>query len=168
MKLLLEKIQYEEYNWNIYGDLKVIALLHGLQLGYTKFCCFLYEWDSRDSKYHYIQKQWPKRELLIPGNKNVVNTPLISTEKVYLPPSHIKLGLIKIFVKAMDQNGAGFMYLENKYPRISDAKIKEGVFVASQIRELIQKVKFEDQLSEVEKSERKSFKNIATNFLGKS
>jgi len=27
MKLLLEKIQYENYNWNFCGDLKVIALL---------------------------------------------------------------------------------------------------------------------------------------------
>jgi hypothetical protein len=58
MKLLLEKIQYEKYNWNICGDLKVIALLLGLQLGYTKFGCFLCEWDSRDRKHHYVQKQW--------------------------------------------------------------------------------------------------------------
>jgi len=43
MKLLLEKIQYEKYNWNFCGDLKVIALLLGLQFGYTKFCCFLCE-----------------------------------------------------------------------------------------------------------------------------
>jgi len=43
MKLLLEKIQYEKYNWNIMGDLKVIARL----LDYTKFYCFLREWDSR-------------------------------------------------------------------------------------------------------------------------
>jgi hypothetical protein len=31
MKLLLEKIQREKYNWNLCGDLKVIALLVGLQ-----------------------------------------------------------------------------------------------------------------------------------------
>ena len=54
MKLLLDKIQYEKYNWNICGDLKVIALLLGLQLGYTKSCCFLCEWDSRDRKHHYV------------------------------------------------------------------------------------------------------------------
>jgi len=48
MKLLLEKIQYENYNWNMCGDLEIIALLVGLQLGYIKFCCFLCEWDSRD------------------------------------------------------------------------------------------------------------------------
>jgi hypothetical protein len=52
MKLLLEKIHYEKYKWNICGDLKVIALLLELQLGYrpTKYCCFLCEWDSRDRK----------------------------------------------------------------------------------------------------------------------
>jgi hypothetical protein len=35
MKLLLEKIQYEKYNWNICGDLEIVALLFGLQLGCT-------------------------------------------------------------------------------------------------------------------------------------
>jgi hypothetical protein len=50
VKLLLENIHYEKYKWNICGDLKVIALLLRLQLGYTKYCCFLCEWDSRDIK----------------------------------------------------------------------------------------------------------------------
>ena len=59
MKLLLEKIQYEKYNWNICGDFKVVAVLLGLQLGYTEFCCFLCEWDIRDTKHHYGQNQWP-------------------------------------------------------------------------------------------------------------
>jgi hypothetical protein len=69
------------------------------------------------------------RESLIPGQKNVVNTPLINPENIYTPPVHIKLGLIKNFVKATDQNSAGFTYLKNKFPGISDTKIKEGVFV---------------------------------------
>jgi hypothetical protein len=37
----------------------------------------------------------------------------------------------------MDKNNAGFVYLKNTFPGISDAKIKEGVFVGPQIRELI-------------------------------
>jgi hypothetical protein len=45
-KILLEKIQYDKYNFNICRYLKVIALLFGLQLSYTKICCFLCEWDS--------------------------------------------------------------------------------------------------------------------------
>jgi hypothetical protein len=50
------------------------------------------EWDSRGRKYHYIQQQGPKGESLISGRKNVVNTPSVYPEKVYLPPLHIKLG----------------------------------------------------------------------------
>jgi hypothetical protein len=38
----------------------------------------------------------------------------------------------------MDQNGAGFVYFKNKFPAISDEKIKEGVFLRPNIRELIQ------------------------------
>jgi hypothetical protein len=56
------------------------------------------------------------------------------------------------------------MYLKNNFPRISNAEIKEGVFVGPQIRELIQNVKFEDQLSELEKAAWKSFKNVTTKF----
>ena len=43
MKLLLGKIKYDEFKWKLYGDLKVVALLLGMKLGYTKYCCFLYE-----------------------------------------------------------------------------------------------------------------------------
>jgi len=62
LKILLEKIQYDKYCWTICCDLKVIALLMGKQIGYTKFCFFLCEWDSRDKKNHYIKKEWPKHE----------------------------------------------------------------------------------------------------------
>jgi hypothetical protein len=62
IKLLLEKIHYEKYKWNICGDLKVIALLLGLRLVYIKYCYFLCGWDSRGRKNHYIKKQRPKRD----------------------------------------------------------------------------------------------------------
>ena len=50
MKLLLGKIKYDEFNRKLRGDLKGLALLVGVQLGYTKYCCFLHEWDSRKRK----------------------------------------------------------------------------------------------------------------------
>jgi hypothetical protein len=68
------------------------------------------EWDSRDGKHHYIKK-WPQRESLIPGQKNVANTPIINPKKVYLPPSHTKLGLIKYPVKA---DSARYIYVFEK------------------------------------------------------
>ena len=46
LKQLLIKLEYSKYGWHIYGDLKVLSLLMGFQLGCTKFCCFLSEWDS--------------------------------------------------------------------------------------------------------------------------
>jgi len=87
---------HEKYNWKVLENLKAIVLFLGLQLGYTAFCCFLHEWYSRYRKNYYIQKQWPKREPFIPGQKNVTDNLLINPEKVYLPTLHIRLGLIKI------------------------------------------------------------------------
>jgi len=56
MKLLLGKIKYDKFKWKLCGDLKVVALLLGMQLGYTKYCCFQCELDSRDRKNHYVNK----------------------------------------------------------------------------------------------------------------
>lgn len=44
---------------------------------------------------------------------------------------------MKIFVKAMDKRGQDFLYLKNKLLRISKAEIKEGIFIDSQITELM-------------------------------
>jgi hypothetical protein len=68
---------------------------------------------------------------------------------------HIKLLLIKYFIKALDQNGAGFMYCY---------KIREGLFVGPKIRKLIQDVKFEDQLNEMEKAAWNSLNNVTAIF----
>jgi len=166
MKILLERIQYDKHCWSICCDLKVVALLKGLQLGYTKFCCFLCEWDSRDRQNHYINKAWSKRESFTPGLKNVAYPSLVSSDKIILPPLHIKLGLFKKFVKAMDKNGTGFHYLKEKFPRVSNAKITEGVFVGPQIRALIEDAKFEDLLNQVEKSAWRALKRVIKYFLG--
>jgi hypothetical protein len=87
----------------------------------------------------------------------VVNTPLIKSKEVYVPPLHFKIGRMKNFVKAMDQNITPLMYLKNQFPTMCDAKIKEGLFDGPQIRELKQDVKFEGQLNEVEKVEWKLY-----------
>ena len=39
MKFLMEVINYDKFKRQICGDLKVIALLLGLQQGFTKYCC---------------------------------------------------------------------------------------------------------------------------------
>ena len=49
--------------------------------------------------------------------------------KIYLSPLHIKLGLMKNFVKSVDITGKGFTaHLKNKFPRESDTKNKRMCF----------------------------------------
>ncbi|XP_075237514.1 uncharacterized protein LOC142333843 [Lycorma delicatula] len=85
-KFMLEKLQCAAmYEWNICGDLKIIALILGLQLGYTKYCCFLCEWDSRDRKYRFIRKEWSKHESFISEQKNVKHDPFCNPKIEYLP-----------------------------------------------------------------------------------
>ncbi|GBL77771.1 hypothetical protein AVEN_210980-1 [Araneus ventricosus] len=71
LKQLLEIIKYSKYGWQICADLKVVSLLMGLQLGYTKYCCFLCLWDSRAISLHYIKRDWPQRASFKPGEMNV-------------------------------------------------------------------------------------------------
>ncbi|GBN79463.1 hypothetical protein AVEN_164030-1, partial [Araneus ventricosus] len=50
LKHMLYSIEYSKHSWHIRADLKVIPVLVGFQAGYTKFCCFLLQWGSRDRK----------------------------------------------------------------------------------------------------------------------
>jgi len=112
----------------------------------------LCEWDSRDGKNHYVNILWPKRTSLTPLEKNIVSPPLIHPEKIYLPPLHIKLGRMKNFVKGTDKTGHGFKYMRYKFPNVSDAKIKEDMFIGPQIRELMQDKQFDEDLNETERN----------------
>ena len=72
MKQLLQYIKYVTYKLNIF-----IALLLGVQLEYTKFHCFLCEWNSRDKAHHYVKWIRPERKILEPGNKNINHHSLV-------------------------------------------------------------------------------------------
>jgi hypothetical protein len=108
--MVLEKIKYHEHEWQICGDLKVIGLLLGQQRGYIKYPCFLCEWDSKAMDKYWDTVHWPEREQLQPGSKNVSNVSLVDCEKILLPPLHIKLGMMKQFVKALETVHASSTY----------------------------------------------------------
>ena len=166
MKQLLDSINYDKYKWQLCGDLKVLAILLGLQQGYTKFCCFICEWDSRAKASHYVVRDWPLRQRLEPGSKNVLYPSLVEPSKILLPPLHVKLGLMKNFVKAMDRDGQAFKYLRDKFPRMSDAKVKEGVFVGPQIRDILRDEQFDRLITGDEQCAWKAFRLVTDNFLG--
>lgn len=161
---ILKVIKYEEYQWDICPDLKVVSMLMGLQGGYTKHMCFLCLWDSRADGDHYTKKVWPPRTTFVPGKMNVEHAPLVSQSKIILPPLHIKLGLFKSFAKKLKPGG--MQYLRDKFPRLSDAKLKEGVFVGPQIKKVIEDKDFHKSLEPIEKTAWKCFKNVVSGFLG--
>ena len=162
---MLEKVKYSEYGWLLCGDLKVIGMLLGLQAGYTKYPCFLCEWDSRDTSNHWKRKQWPARKSITPGVRNVVHEPLVDAKNVLLPPLHIKLGIMKQFVKALDKDSGCLQYMCQKFPSIK-AKVKEGLFVGPQIRKLMFDKTFESTMTQCELEVWNAIKTVIERFLG--
>jgi len=86
--------------------------------------------------------------------------------KILLPSTHLKLGLVKNFVMAMNQGEGAFIYLWEKFPRLSEAKLKEGIFIGPQIWDLIKDEYFNKLLQGDEKAAWDSFKFVVKVFLG--
>ena len=168
MDQLLSALNNHDHVWLICGDLKVVGLVLGLQGGYTKYPCFLCLWDSRADDQHYIRQEWPLRQGLEPGLYNVKSPPLVEPNKNLLSPLHIKLGLMKNFVKAMDRKGKGLNFLQQKFPRVSLEKLQACIFDGPQIREIMKGSTFDDALSATELSAWGSLKSVIINFLGKN
>ncbi|GFS68730.1 uncharacterized protein TNCV_1959331 [Trichonephila clavipes] len=119
-------------------------------------------WDSRDKQHHWSQKVWPVREEL-----NVINTLLVSRDRIIRPPLHIKLSIMKQFVKALDKSGECFNFLSRKFPGLSIEKLKASIFDGPQIRQLVKDSNFVKSMTEVESKAWNSFVLFMSNFLGK-
>lgn len=100
------KLKIYSYTWNICAHLKAIAMLTRLQRGYTKFSCFLCEWDSRTRNRHYVVKKTVDKERVDPGSQKCKWRPF--SLKWKNSPIHINLGLMEKIVKAMNKDGEGF------------------------------------------------------------
>lgn len=85
---------------------------------------------------------------------------------MYLPSLHITVGFMKIFVKALDREEQAFAYLRNTFPKLSDIKVKEGIFIGPEIWEFMQDLYFHCALSLTEKAAWNAVNSVCTNFLG--
>ncbi|GFW63163.1 uncharacterized protein TNCV_581031 [Trichonephila clavipes] len=131
----------------------------------TKYCGFLCLWDSGDRKSHYTPDKWPSGNLHS-GERHAPNDPLVNPNDILLPPPHIKLELMKNFVKSINKDGDAFLYLGSKFPRLSDTKIKEGIFAGPQIRKIIKDPTFDQILEAKEKAAWDAFKSAVREFPG--
>jgi len=73
---------------------------------------------------------------------------------------------MKNFFKAVNKYVTGFEYLEEKFPKLSDAKLKDGIFIGPQIPEIVNGDPFEHLLKETKKSSWLTFKAVCLNFFG--
>ncbi|KAI6651376.1 hypothetical protein LOD99_5343 [Oopsacas minuta] len=97
----------------------MVSFLLGQQKGYTKFPCYLCMWDSRAREKHWTQKEWPLCETFQAGMPNVTHNPIVSRDKIVFPPLHIKLGLMKQFVKGLNPDNEAFLHLVYTFPALS-------------------------------------------------
>ena len=56
IKEVLECITYNQHNWKICVNLKMVYLLLEQQSGYTKHPCFLCMWDGHNKANHWVKK----------------------------------------------------------------------------------------------------------------
>lgn len=104
--------------------MKAIAHPVSTQLGFRELCYSLCEWDSHAKERHFSLKEWSKRRQYETGQKNVRNEPLFNPKKIFLPPLHIKLGMMNFF-KGVAHDGKVFQFLQKKFPQISESKRKD-------------------------------------------
>ncbi|GBO17822.1 hypothetical protein AVEN_213402-1 [Araneus ventricosus] len=73
---------------------------------------------------------------------------------------------MKQFVKALSKEGECFKYLCDQFPGLSEAKLKEGVFIGPDIRKIMKDENFETKLETSERNTWESSKLVITSFLG--
>ena len=133
MIVLLDSLYYNNHNWMICGDLKVIyysiysnnynylkcfiILIYTFvdsrhtfgyaiwvyQILFGKYPCFLCKWDSRAVREHYYRRIWPEHDNLHPCLHNISQNSLVNPNGILLPSLQIKLGIMKIVIKALDK-----------------------------------------------------------------
>ncbi|XP_077974510.1 uncharacterized protein LOC144430449 [Styela clava] len=130
--------QYDPQDWRLFIDsskrsLKCVLLHNGnlfgsVPLGHSttlkekydeiKFALEKISYRYRARTEHWIKKDWPVRSELIPGFLNVLAPPLVDRSKIVFPPLHIKLGIMKQFVKALEKDGDCFKHICRKFPEL--------------------------------------------------
>ena len=80
---------------------------------------------------------------MVVAENNVICNPLV-------PPLHIKLGLIKQFVKALDKDGQCLKYICQVFPGLSIEKLNVGIFNGPDIWKLIKDRNFTNNMNQLE------------------
>ena len=90
----------------------------GLQCRYMKLPCFLCLWDSRAKAQHWIKDNLACERRIGTWREKCSSSSsfMVEGSKIVFLPLHIKLGIMKQFVKALNKDGGCFRYISIKFP----------------------------------------------------
>lgn len=77
----------------------------------------------------HAKHDWSARCQSVNGDKNLIRSPLVPKDKIILPPLHIKLGIVKNFIKTIAKNSDVLECLQKIFPGLSQAKISNGKYL---------------------------------------
>ena len=112
-----------------------------------------------------MQKEWPIREEICVGDKNVSNVPLVDMKNIVFQPLPIKLGLFKQFIKALCKEGIYFQYTKASFPSVGGEKVETIVFDRPQSKKQIKDPTFISSMNDVEANAWKAFVSVVMKFL---
>lgn len=116
--VILLNSSYNVQKWLICANVRVVGIVSGLQAGFIKCICFLFS----ERALNYMRSELPLRNKSALGLHNII---LVPKKKIILPLLHVKLGLIKQFIQKLCLKNPPFLYLKNKFPKLSPAKNEE-------------------------------------------
>ncbi|XP_073532727.1 uncharacterized protein [Phyllobates terribilis] len=162
--MLLSALKYDDYGWEVIGDFRMVSFLMGLQGGFTKFPCFLCLWDSCDTKAHYHRKDGPQRTKFSVGEEqHQVGAADGTSEGADATTAHQVRP--HQFVTVLDKVSVAFKYLQSLFPKLSEARVKAGIYVGPQIKKIIECDEFAKLLNRTEKTAWNSFAAVVHGFL---
>lgn len=128
MKMILDAVKYQAHVWQICTDLNVISLLTGAYSAYTKIMCFDCVWNYRFHWNQYQERNWMPQTEFRRKHARIIHEALVPIEKIFLPALHLKLGLVKSFIKVLSPKAVDHLMLI--FPRLYAGKIKEGLSIS--------------------------------------
>lgn len=131
------------------------------QIYFTKYCCSLYEWDSRDRTNYHTQKRWRKRIFFNLGKIMLPTNFLLIQKKYYLSSLYIMPGVLKNFFEKMDRRNRLGLFISEKFQlwELCRTYLKKTD---------IKKWASMDNWTWLKKLHGKSFKSICPNFFKES
>ena len=88
LQIVCQKLAYEEHQWLLCVDRKMVNCLLGSKPD-TQNICVLITLGQQSSKLAVEKKEWPLKSIMNVVTANIINNLLVSRENLILPPLYI-------------------------------------------------------------------------------